>query len=82
MTIEQVQDSVIENKCDDLSAMYHMLVYNNNLLDRDKLYYSRDGPMTSPTGYVEVDQEALTEVYTDAETQYNTVQQVEQQSNV
>jgi len=75
VTLEQVQESVVENKCDDLSAMYHMLVYNNNLLDRDKAYYTREGPMMSPTGYIDDDHEALTEVYTDAETQYNTVHQ-------
>ena len=75
VTLEQVQESVVENKCDDLSAMYHMLVYNNNLLDRDKAFFTREGPMMSPTGYTEDDHEALTEVYTDAETQYNTVHQ-------
>jgi len=75
VTIEQVQESVVENKCDDLSAMYHMLVYNNSLLDRDKLYYSREGPLLSPTGYAEVDHESVTEVYTEVETQYNKVHQ-------
>lgn len=75
VTIEQVQDSVVENKCDDLSAMYHMLVYNHSLLDRDKLHFSREAPIMSPTGYAEVDQESLTEVYTEVETQYNRVHQ-------
>jgi len=75
VTSSQVHESVIENKCDDLSAMYHMLVYNNNLLDRDKLYYGRDGIVMSSIGYAETDKEALTEVYNDAETQYRKAHQ-------
>jgi len=74
VTIEQVQESVVDNKCDDLSAMYHMLLYNNSLLDRDKLFYSRELPLLSPTGCAGVDQESVTEVYTEAETEYNKVQ--------
>eukprot|EP00092_Neocalanus_flemingeri_P097980 GFUD01124927.1.p1 GENE.GFUD01124927.1~~GFUD01124927.1.p1 ORF type:complete len:980 (-),score=158.40 GFUD01124927.1:484-3423(-) len=74
-TLEQVQESVVDNKCDDLSAMYHMLMYNSRMLDRDKLYYSREGPLLSPTGYAEVDHESVTEVYTEVEQQYNKVHQ-------
>lgn len=56
ITVETVKESVAENKCDDLSAMYNLLMYNNTL--QESLSFAPDN-MEAGSG--------LTEVYTDAE---------------
>ena len=58
VSVEDVRDSVLDNKCDDLAAMYHMLSYTWAL---DTVGSGPPSPWSPPTtGQV-------TEVYTEAE---------------
>ena len=56
-----VRESVIENKCDDLSAMYHLLLHNNTVQVTHDQHGSTD--RVAEAG----DMTRLTEVYTEAE---------------
>jgi len=55
-----VRDSVVLNKCDDLSAIYHLTLVNYKVSERDQ------APPLSPTFYVQSEQ--VTEIFNDAET--------------
>ena len=57
VTVEQVEESVRDNKCDDLSAMYHMMHHS----------WSLDTPTSSSSPSPSPATAHLTEVYTETE---------------
>ena len=67
----QVRDSVVHNKCDDLSSMYHLLLCNAKLAESDR--FIGEMPPLSPTVLLQSDH--VTEIFTDQEN--STVEQTE-----
>ena len=60
ISVQTVLDSLVQNKCDDLSAMYHLLEYNTTMCDLGGAGHNA-GHMITGSG------DSLTEVYTDTE---------------
>ena len=56
ITVDTVLESLVQNKCDDLSAIYHLLEYNSAILDT-----------CGGGGQVSLAGDSVTEVYTDTE---------------